>query len=124
MKKSNKILLGLGLSLVIIYLPLAFLFKPEYKRYIIRDINDKYKVVQIDDSELRPEKVLFSVANTKEETYLYFGEGKSGDIAWFRGTNDTLVIMRPLHVKPETPLHLHLKGVDKVVLGDEIIYNR
>lgn len=124
MKKSNKILLGLCLSLVIIYLPLIFWVKPEYKRFIVRDINDSYKVIQIDDSDLKTEKVLFSVAKTKEETYLYYGEGKSGDIVWFRGANDTLVIMKPQHVKAGTSLHLHLKGVDEVLLRNEVIYNR
>jgi len=124
MTTSNKILLVSGSLLAVLYLLLLLSYKPEYRRSAIRNVADKYPVVVIQDETIKSSDVVFTEALSREESYIYYKKEDFTTKTWLRTSNDTLFIMRPPLIKPETPLHLHLKGVDEVVLTDEVIYKR
>lgn len=127
MKTSNKILLALSSVTLIVFLALYISFKPEYHRSYMRNIADQFKVLSIEDETLKAEDVIFTATFSREETFIYYEKDILRVRPWVRTSMDTLYIMRPVYnpaLKPETPLYLHLKGVDEVLLGDKVIYKR
>lgn len=127
MKKSNKIVLALASVAVLLYLVLYVNYKPEYRGTSLRDIIDQYNVVVIEDETLTADEVVFTVADSTKDTYIYYEKENCRIIPYPRIDADTLRLLRPTNtvvLKPETPLHLHLKGVDEVMLRDKVIYKR
>ncbi|MDD4515698.1 hypothetical protein [Massilibacteroides sp.] len=126
MRTSNKLLLFIGAFTTIYFSLLLLNYKPDYRQWSLRNISDQFKVVCIQDSKLTPDNVFYTEALTKEETYISYKEGNIGAIAGYsyQESMDTLFVKRASNYDKNIPLHLHLKGVDEVLLGKDIIYQR
>lgn len=124
MRTSNKIILSLVLGVGAIYLVLLLNYNPENRRSVTRDISDQFRIVSIQDETISKEEVFFEIATTKKESCIYYAKGEFTKGIWLRNSGDTLYVMRPHEVKQDMSLHLRLKGVDEVLLKNQVIYKR
>ncbi|WP_085536202.1 hypothetical protein [Massilibacteroides vaginae] len=124
MRTSNKVILALVLVTGVIYLFLFLNYNPEYSRSATRAISDQFRVVSIEDERIGKDEIFFDVAETKEEAFIYYAKGEYTKGVWLRHSGDTLIVRRPHEIEQKMSLHLHLKGVDKVTLGNQVIYTR
>ena len=125
MKTSNKLLIGLVTVLMLFFLVLRLSYKPEYHNSVLKNVSDKFRVIHIENTELQPGDVIFTLAQTKEEAYIYYLQDGRKYATWGVDAGDTLRIFQPLPLASESlrmPLYLHLKGVEKILLnGMEIL---
>jgi len=123
MKKSNIILIGQFAFIIIMLMVLSLSFKPEYAN-TVRNISGTFTIVSIKGENLTPEKIHFSHALDKKDTYIYYEKKYKKDIVTNIANNiynneDTLFMqVERLEMKG---LYLHLKGIEELYLNGKKI---